>query len=92
MSARVTEQTEDFDKVEFVVEDTGCGIGDDFLPILFEPFAKENQPTEVDNVGVGYGLAQAKSIADAIGAEIGVDTSVGEGSKFVISIRLKREK
>ena len=92
LSARVAEQNGSVDRIVFEVEDTGCGIGEDFLPILFEPFAKENQPTEVDNVGVGYGLAQAKNIADAIGAEIDVDTSVGEGSRFVVSIWLKREK
>lgn len=89
-SAKMEERNAEADKVMFVVEDTGCGIGDDFLPILFEPFAKENQPTEVDNVGVGYGLAQAKSIADAIGASIDVDTSVGEGSRFMVGLWLKR--
>jgi len=92
LSVKVQEKNEMADRVVFEVEDTGCGIGEDFLPILFEPFAKENQPTEVDNVGVGYGLAQAKSIADAIKADIDVDTNVGEGSKFMVSIWLKREK
>lgn len=91
LSVWLEEQKENAEKIVFAVEDTGCGIGEEFLPIMFEPFSKENQPTEVDNVGVGYGLAQAKSIADAIGAHIDVDTSVGEGSKFVVSIWLKRE-
>ena len=92
LSAWVEQRKEEMEKLVFEVEDTGCGIGEDFLPILFEPFAKENQPTEVDNVGVGYGLAQAKSVADAIDASIDVDTSVGEGSKFMVRIWLKRSK
>lgn len=92
LSARVEESNADSDKVMFVVEDTGCGISGEFLPILFEPFSRENQPTEVENVGVGYGLTQAKSVADAIGATIDVDTSVGEGSIFTVRLWLKREK
>ena len=90
LSAIIEKQGAEADKVTFVVEDTGCGIGGDFLPNLFEPFAKENQPTEIDNVGVGYGLAFAKSVSDALGASIDVDTSLGQGSKFTVSLWLKR--
>lgn len=70
------------------VSDTGPGIGRDFLPKLFEPFAQE-YPENADTFGSGMGLAIAKRILDAMGAAIDVDSEKGKGTKFTIRLHLK---
>lgn len=78
------------EKIVFVVEDTGCGIGGDFLPELFEPFAREPQSGQIVSRGVGFGLAYAKSVTEALGADIDVETAPGEGSRFTFSLWMER--
>jgi signal transduction histidine kinase len=68
--------------------DTGPGIGKDFLPKLFEPFAQE-YPENADASGSGMELAIAKRLLDAMGAAIDVDSEKGKGTKFTVRIHLK---
>ncbi len=88
----VEEPGEKQDKVVFVVEDTGRGIGGEFLPDMFELFAKEPQAGNTYSKGVGFGLAYAKSVADALGATIRVETTPGKGSKFTTSLWMEKGK
>lgn len=83
-------QSGNMEKVVFVVEDTGRGIGGDFLPELFEPFAREPQAGQPVSKGVGFGLAYAKSVTEALGADIDVETEPGEGSRFTFSLLMER--
>ncbi|MGA7614842.1 MAG: ATP-binding protein [Thermoanaerobaculia bacterium] len=67
-------------EVALVVEDNGCGIPDDVLPNLFEPFVT----TKGDGHGVGLGLAISKRIVERHGGRIEVDSSPGRGTKFTV--------
>lgn len=67
------------------VSDTGCGIPEDELPNIFERFYKIEKPAEQVG-GIGLGLALVKRIVEAHGGKIGVESKVGEGSRFYFTI------
>ena len=67
----------------FRVRDTGDGIPADRLPHVFEQFWQAN---EKDRRGVGLGLAIAKAIVDAHHGTIAVESTVGKGSMFSVSL------
>ena len=67
----------------FRVRDTGDGIPADRLPHVFEQFWQAN---DKDRRGVGLGLAIAKAIVDAHQGTIAVESTVGKGSTFSVSL------
>jgi len=67
--------------VLLVVEDTGIGIPDDQIPRIFEPHFSTRSS------GTGLGLAIVRRIIDSWGAEIRVDSTQGEGTRFEIRLR-----
>jgi signal transduction histidine kinase len=69
------------DGIQVWVRDTGMGIGPDDLPHVFERFYRgRGQETE----GSGLGLALVKSIVEAHGGEVHVESEVGIGSRFIM--------
>nr|QGT51055.1 hypothetical protein Firmicute1046_1310 [uncultured Firmicutes bacterium] len=74
-----------------VVKDSGIGIGREFLENLFDPFAREKNTTFSGVHGTGLGLTIAKSIVDRMGGTIEVNSAVGKGSTFVVTLRFRIE-
>lgn len=74
--------------VRIHVRDLGQGIGADFLPHVFEPFAQENQTKPRTNNGLGVGLTIAKRLAELHGGDI-VAHSDGRnrGSEFILVLQ-----
>ena len=75
--------------VRFTVTDTGEGMSDNAMSKLFQPFVqigskKANVP------GTGLGLTICKRLVELMGGQIGVRSTVGKGSTFWFSVRLKR--
>ncbi|MCA9143073.1 MAG: PAS domain S-box protein [Planctomycetaceae bacterium] len=66
--------------VQVAVSDRGTGIADEVLPHIFDPFftTKGGEPTS----GMGLGLSVSRSLIEAMGGAIEVDSSVGNGSRF----------
>ena len=73
----------------FVIKDTGIGIGKDFQKHIFEPFTQENQGARTDYNGVGLGLSIAKKLADQMGGTIEVESRVGQGSLFRVTLPIQ---
>lgn len=65
-----------------VVEDTGIGISEEHLKRLFDRFYRTDKARSRDKGGTGLGLAVVKSILNAHGTDIHVESEPGKGSKF----------
>ena len=79
------------DEIRIIVGDNGMGIPEDELPFIFERFYRVNKVRTREKIGgSGLGLAICKSIAEAHGGYIDVQSKVGEGSQFVIHLPNKK--
>lgn len=69
------------------VTDTGRGLDDEAVSRVFEPFwsTKGPRPAGEDEI-TGLGLAIARGLVQVIGGKISVESKVGEGSSFIVSI------
>lgn len=74
---------------QFVVEDSGIGIGAEFLEHAFEPFEREKNTTLSGVQGTGLGLPIVKSIVEMMGGTIQVSSVSGQGSKFTVTLSLR---
>ncbi|MFW6354959.1 MAG: ATP-binding protein, partial [Verrucomicrobiota bacterium] len=68
-------------RLRFTVEDTGRGIPEEALESIFEPFQQTGRGPSAEP-GTGLGLAISRRLVEAMGGEIGVESRVGEGSRF----------
>jgi two-component system, sensor histidine kinase len=74
------------DRVEVQVLDTGIGIAEDQRARIFEEFYQVGQSARDGEQGLGLGLAIVKGSAALIGGEVGMESVVGRGSCFSISL------
>ena len=77
---------------EFRVKDTGIGISKEFLGEIFEPFARERNSTVSGIQGTGLGMPITKNIVDMMGGTIKVESEVGKGTEFIVTLELKLQK
>lgn len=72
----------------FEVQDTGVGISEQDQAGVFEPFRQlDNRPVETE--GTGLGLAITSKFVTLMGGEIGVESELGRGSTFTVSLPLQ---
>ena len=73
----------------FTVEDTGCGMSDELMGRIFEPFERSTSPFVSHTEGTGLGMTITKNLVELMGGTIQVESEVGAGSTFTISIPLE---
>jgi signal transduction histidine kinase len=88
VQVRVGVQRED---VVFEVQDNGIGIAPADQPRLFEKFYRAGKKGDRKDVGSGLGLAIVKSIAERHGGRVWLDSFLGKGSTFYLSIPLRQK-
>ena len=79
---------EDID-IEFIVQDTGIGIPEDEIDLLFEPFVQSRLSLDAENKGTGLGLAISKSLIQEMGGSISVNSKLDIGSEFIFNVVFK---
>jgi two-component system phosphate regulon sensor histidine kinase PhoR len=72
--------------VEIAVRDNGPGIEDKHLPRLFERFYRVDKGRSRDMGGTGLGLSIVKHLVTAMGGEVRVESTLGEGSTFFVTL------
>jgi signal transduction histidine kinase len=77
--------------VHFLVSDTGVGVAEDHLEKIFEPFWQVEQTTTRRAGGTGLGLAVTRQFVDLLGGTIDVNSTLGKGSTFRVSLPVPSE-
>src|SRR5581483_7063848 len=72
------------------VQDRGIGIAPDDVQRIFEPFYRSPAVTAAQIHGTGLGLPVAKSMAEAMGGRLTVDTELGIGSIFTVHLQVAK--
>ncbi|MDR1080413.1 MAG: response regulator [Deltaproteobacteria bacterium] len=73
-------------RLRFTVEDSGIGIRDEDMDNMFKDFVRIDQKRNAGIMGTGLGLAITRSLCQAMGGDITVSSTYGEGSTFAISL------
>lgn len=88
LSYRVEPIDETYCQVRFKVRDTGIGMSEDFLERIFTPFEQEYSSLTSSYVGSGLGLSIVNSLVSLMNGTIFVESDLGHGSCFTISLPL----
>lgn len=87
------EEDRDYAEFDIVVTDTGVGMTQEFIENhIFRPFERSEDRRVQKVEGSGIGMSISKSIIDAMGATLRIESEVGVGSKFFIHMRFKKDK
>ncbi|KWF93725.1 hypothetical protein WL93_00135 [Burkholderia diffusa] len=75
-------------RIALAVRDTGIGMTPVQQAALFQPFAQADRAISRRFGGTGLGLALCRRLTEAMGGTIGVDSRLGEGSRFTVRLPL----
>lgn len=79
-------------KYQFVVQDTGVGMSEDFLQKIFVPFEREVRFGAKGVTGTGLGMSIVHHIVLQMEGEIQVQSALGKGSTFTVTLPLEIEE
>lgn len=75
---------------DFIVEDTGIGMSEEFLQHVFEPFVQEDEKVTPELQGSGLGLSITRQLVELMGGNIHIDSKKGIGTKVTIHLTFTR--
>ncbi len=83
---------EDYVRTHISVADNGIGMSPEFQKRIWDDFTREETEEVQHTIGTGLGTAIIKSIIDLMGGTIELDSELGKGSTFHITVDLKKAK
>lgn len=78
-------------RLRFVVRDNGMGIAPEFISNLFSPFARAGNAAREGMQGTGLGMTITKALVDAMNGTIAVESAVGVGTTFTVTLDFQVE-
>lgn len=88
VTVELREDPADNERLRCTVHDTGRGIPEAAMPMLFEPFRRRQQAGDYAFSGSGLGLSICRKLVEAMGSELTVHTVQGEGTTFAFDLIL----
>jgi len=82
---------EDGDILVFKIKDTGVGIDESKLDMIFEPFTQGDSSMKRRFEGTGLGLSICRRIIQLLGGEIRVNSKIDRGSEFIFNVQCQKE-
>lgn len=86
---QLPQKTKDFVRLRFEVQDNGIDMSEEFLHVIFEPFAREINSVTNQIQGTGLGMPITKNLVELMGGTIDVKSRQGEGSIFTVDLELR---
>ena len=90
LRGRLEEETESDVLIRFEVQDSGIGMEPGQIASIFTPFVQASSSTNRQFGGTGLGLAITRHIAELMQGTVGVNSTIGQGSTFWITVRLRK--
>ncbi|KAG1469029.1 hypothetical protein G6F56_003499 [Rhizopus delemar] len=90
LEARISESNGDNIVLELCVKDTGIGIQEDKLNLVFDTFCQADGSTTREYGGTGLGLSISRSLVKLMGGDLWVQSIYGKGSQFYFTLNFKR--
>lgn len=72
----------------FTVSDTGAGMSEDFMKVMYKPFEQENSNSAQGMAGTGLGLSITKNLIALMDGHIKCKSKKGEGTTFIVEIKM----
>lgn len=88
---KITASRVEDNRVRISVSDTGIGIAESDLTKIFEEFRQLNNPNRQKKGGTGLGLAITRRLVTLLGGEIEIQSQLGAGSTFTVSLPIEIE-
>ena len=90
ISLRIIQQPceqEGYGNYEIHVKDNGCGMSQEFLKKIFQPFERQENSTISGIQGTGLGMTIIKGFVDAMGGTIDINSEINKGTEIIVHIR-----
>ncbi|MBC5649417.1 hybrid sensor histidine kinase/response regulator [Christensenella tenuis] len=79
----------EYGEYEFIFEDNGIGMTEEFQKMIFEPFARAEDSDVQKQTGTGLGMTITRNLIRMMDGDIKVESEYGRGSRFTVTIHLK---
>lgn len=80
---------QEYEKYQITISDDGIGMSEAFLQQIFDPYVRETMFTDKRISGTGLGMTIVKNLVSQMNGQITVDSKLGEGTTFTITLPLQ---